>query len=65
MNDQTNRKTRAPKRVSTVLDIPLARIDVDLHQPRELFGEAELRELAASIRANGLLQPITVRRVGV
>ncbi len=30
-------------------------------QPRRTFSEAELLELEASIRANGLLQPITVR----
>src|SRR5260221_5255189 len=30
-------------------------------QPRRTFSEAELSELEASIRANGLLQPITVR----
>lgn len=31
-------------------------------QPRRNFGTEELGELAASIRANGLLQPIVVRR---
>ena len=31
-------------------------------QPRRSFGAEELKELAASIKANGLLQPIVVRR---
>ena len=31
-------------------------------QPRQLFDEAGLRELAASIRRHGILQPLTVRR---
>ena len=31
-------------------------------QPRHLFDEAGLRELAASIRRHGILQPLTVRR---
>ena len=31
-------------------------------QPRRTFGTEELKELAASIKANGLLQPIVVRR---
>ena len=31
-------------------------------QPRRLFDEAALRELAASIRRHGILQPLTVRR---
>jgi ParB family transcriptional regulator, chromosome partitioning protein len=44
------------------------RIDVDRlypgrHQPRRAFDEAALRELAASIRAEGVLQPILVRAV--
>jgi ParB family chromosome partitioning protein len=30
-------------------------------QPRRAFADAELRDLQASIRANGLLQPVTVR----
>ena len=33
-------------------------------QPRKTFGEEGLEELAASIRENGVLQPILVRRVG-
>ena len=33
-------------------------------QPRRSFDEAALRELADSIRAYGILQPLTVRRVG-
>ena len=33
-------------------------------QPRRNFTEAELSELEASLRANGLLQPITVRPKG-
>jgi ParB family chromosome partitioning protein len=32
------------------------------YQPRREFNEAELSELQASLRASGLLQPITVRR---
>ncbi len=34
------------------------------HQPREDFNEARLKELASSIRENGLLQPVLVRPVG-
>ena len=33
------------------------------HQPRTVFDEASLRELAASIRNHGVLQPLTVRRL--
>src|SRR5207244_9063074 len=33
-------------------------------QPRTVFESAKLEELAASIRANGVIQPIVVRRLG-
>src|SRR5687767_9126937 len=41
--------------------IPVGSITPNPFQPRREFPEAELDELAASIRENGLLQPITVR----
>ena len=44
--------------------IPLARLTPNPQQPRRSFDEAALRELAESIRAYGILQPLTVRRVG-
>jgi len=34
------------------------------HQPREYFDSDAIEKLAASIRKSGLIQPITVRRVG-
>jgi ParB family chromosome partitioning protein len=43
-------------------------VDVDLispsdHQPRHRFEDARLDELAQSIKANGVIQPIVVRKV--
>jgi ParB family transcriptional regulator, chromosome partitioning protein len=45
-----------------------AEVDVDLispneHQPRHRFEDARLDELAQSIKANGVIQPIVVRKV--
>lgn len=37
---------------------------VSPYQPRKVMGEVELKELAESIRASGILQPILARRVG-
>lgn len=37
------------------------RIRPNPHQPRQTFSEASLAELAASIRENGVIQPILVR----
>jgi ParB family chromosome partitioning protein len=44
--------------------ISIARIRPNPFQPRREFDPAQLAELEASIRASGLLQPITVRRKG-
>ena len=44
--------------------ISTARIRPNPFQPRREFNPDALAELEASIRANGLLQPITVRRKG-
>lgn len=43
--------------------LPLVAIVPSPWNPRKTFDDAEMRELAASIAASGLLQPITVRRV--
>ena len=44
--------------------IPISRVRANPFQPRRQFDNAELAELEASLRASGLLQPITVRRQG-
>jgi ParB family chromosome partitioning protein len=41
--------------------VRLADVAPNRFQPRRTFTEAELAELEASLKANGLLQPITVR----
>ena len=43
-------------------EVALNHIEPDPGQPRKSFDEAELNHLAASIRENGLLQPILVSR---
>ena len=46
---------------SALLVIPIGSIKPNRFQPRRAFSETDLAELEASIRVNGLLQPITVR----
>ena len=41
--------------------VPIELLRRNPDQPRRFFGEAELEELAASIREKGILQPILVR----
>lgn len=45
-----------------VVEIPVQRIERNPQQPRVEFGEAELEELAASMRQHGVLQPLLVVR---
>lgn len=47
-----------------ILEIPIDRVVPNPRQPRRDFPEEQLRDLASSIRAEGLIQPIVVRRVG-
>jgi len=46
------------------LYVSLSRIAPNSDQPRKLFREAELASLAASIREQGILQPLVVRERG-
>lgn len=46
----------------TLKEIALDEISPNPYQPRTVFGDGDLKELAGSIRRQGLLQPVTVRR---
>lgn len=45
------------------VDLPLAAIRPNPHQPRRTFDDRSLAELAASMKATGVIQPIIVRQV--
>ena len=47
---------------SGALEIPLENIQPNRQQPRQHFDQASIAELAASITAHGVLQPIVVSR---
>ncbi len=51
----------APAPESPLRTIPLSQIRANPFQPRQEFRPEELADLEASLRVNGLLQPITVR----
>ena len=53
-----------PDGVTPVHDLPLTSIKPNPRQPRHHIDERALVELEASIRAQGILQPLLVRRVG-
>ncbi|MDY3068447.1 MAG: ParB/RepB/Spo0J family partition protein [Parabacteroides sp.] len=49
---------------SSICEIELSKIQPNPEQPRSAFDEAALDELAVSIKALGVIQPITVRETG-
>jgi ParB family chromosome partitioning protein len=53
--------TPAPDNRERVLRVPLNRIRPSALQPRKQFSEESLRELADSIREQGIVQPLVVR----
>ncbi len=46
-----------------IFEIPLSEIQVNPYQPRTHFDKGALQELADSIRVQGIIQPITVRKI--
>ncbi|CAN5216512.1 ParB/RepB/Spo0J family partition protein [soil metagenome] len=55
--------TPAKGSVNTMDDIPLENIEANPYQPRTFFDQAALEELAESIKTQGIIQPITVRKL--
>ena len=58
-------KLRTYMETGRVVFLPAKAIRPNPAQPRELFRQEELSDLAESIRQHGILQPLSVRRVGV
>jgi ParB family chromosome partitioning protein len=56
--------SESPTRSVGVRVVPIDRIDPNPQQPRLVFNQETLDELAASIREHGVLQPILVRPIG-
>ncbi len=68
--DQANAKAEpsaassaAVAAVNTIAAIPLEQIETNPYQPRDTFEEQALQELADSIKIQGIIQPLTVRRL--
>jgi ParB family transcriptional regulator, chromosome partitioning protein len=54
----------APDQRGTVREVPVTEIDPNPLQPRAQFDHGRIAELAESIRSNGIIQPLIVRRHG-
>lgn len=62
--DITSRDISGSYVAGAIANIPLDHIDNNPFQPREEFDDAALQELAESITEQGIIQPITVRKMG-
>ena len=62
--DITNNKDEESKLVGTINEISLDEIQVNPFQPRVKFDEDKIYELSQSIKELGIIQPITVRKLG-
>jgi len=63
-NSDTDITSREVRPVGSVSMIPLNEVEANPFQPRTEFGQQELEELATSIKVHGVIQPITVRKMG-
>ena len=54
----------ADKVVGNIIELDLDHIEVNPFQPRSNFNDEHIKELATSIRELGVIQPITVRKLG-
>ncbi len=54
----------ADKVVGNIIELDIEHIEVNPFQPRSNFNDESIKELATSIRELGLIQPITVRKLG-
>jgi ParB family transcriptional regulator, chromosome partitioning protein len=59
-SDLTSDKTA----LGSIAEISLTQIETNPFQPRTDFDEESLKELATSIKEQGIIQPITVRKLG-
>ena len=54
----------SPTIAGAVANIPLEKIEANPFQPRTDFEQEALQDLANSIREQGIIQPVTVRKLG-
>ena len=62
--DITSRDVSGSYIVGAVAEIEISHIEVNPFQPRKDFDESAIDELAQSIKEQGIIQPVTVRKMG-
>lgn len=64
MLSQSTLKQMEEKKGDSLRELPVEYIQPGRYQPRSVFDEDRLQELADSIRAQGVVQPVVVRKIG-
>ena len=64
MTDITSRDISGSFTVGAVAEIEISRIETNPFQPRTDFDDSAIEELAKSIKEQGIIQPVTVRKMG-
>lgn len=62
--DITSRDISGDYVAGAIAAIPLAQIESNPFQPRSEFEDSQLNELASSIKEQGIIQPLTIRKLG-
>lgn len=63
-NASTDITTAETRPLNHISEIQISSIEANPFQPRTEFKEEELQELADSIKVHGIIQPVTVRKLG-
>lgn len=63
-SEQATADVQRPRALVNALAVPIDQIEPDPGQPRQNVSDARLDDLAASLRAYGVLQPLLVREDG-
>lgn len=63
-NANTDITSIEPKALHSIADIQISQIIANPFQPRTEFDDVALNELSESIKIHGVIQPITVRKMG-
>ena len=61
---QSAQDKNAAQLIGSIVELDINSIEVNPFQPRTQFNDQNLSELASSIKELGIIQPITVRKVG-
>lgn len=61
---KTQKDVEADPSREYVLQLAVGDVEADPNQPRQTFDQEKLKELADSIKVHGIIQPLTVRKIG-